>query len=132
MKQLSFNQNLRMQCLEMSKTQSGIYNFGLAAELYNFILGEEDKEGVEEEPHIPTPEEALAAAQSIDIRDCGLRIGHRLYWEKDVKTLKDLAGLKKDDIVRMRNVGMKSYRQVVSLLEANHLTFGMWDFKPQE
>jgi DNA-directed RNA polymerase alpha subunit len=60
------------------------------------------------------------------IKDCDLSIrAYRVCWNAEIKTLGELASIKRDDIIKLRNCGRKSELEFETLLNKNHLFFGM-------
>jgi DNA-directed RNA polymerase subunit alpha len=60
------------------------------------------------------------------IADCGLSIrAYRVCWNAEIKTLGELASIKKDDLIKLRNCGRKSQLEFETLLNKNNLFFGI-------
>ena len=60
------------------------------------------------------------------IEDCDLSIrAYRVCWNAEIKTLGELASIKRCDLIKLRNCGRKSQLEFETLLNKHNLTFGM-------
>jgi DNA-directed RNA polymerase subunit alpha len=77
---------------------------------------------IEKQNHYTQYEDLLNKA----ISDCDLSIrAYRVCWNAEIKTLGELASVKRDDLIKLRNCGRKSQLEFETLLNKHNLTFGM-------
>ena len=120
---LTFEQRLRMECFKMT------LDVEKAQEAYDYILGSRRAhQPVGEEPSEDTDRFLTDYPFTNLLEDEGLSIrANNILRVNEIATLGELCGWPRYGIIRLQNLGKKTFQQLEHLLERYHLTWGMWE-----
>lgn len=118
MDSLNFEQQLRLECFKLT----GDINKAQVA--YDFIIGP----NMEAEDNDDPMRFNTKWPFTMNVRDANLTTRTvNVLVANGIETIGDLVGWSRKDIIRQRNCGKKSYRELTNLLERLGLSWSMWE-----